>query len=56
MGEREAEHKEEGPGVRGVPDVSVKARGDELVRRVHGEVEGKEFAEGFEAVEADVGA
>ena len=39
-----------------MPDVCVEPRCDEFVGRVDGEIECEEFAEGFEAVEADVGA
>ena len=39
-----------------MPDVSVEPRCDEFVRGVDGEIECEELAEGFEAVEADVGA
>lgn len=39
-----------------MPDVSTEVRGDEFVRGVHGEAEGEELAEGFEAIKTDVSA
>jgi hypothetical protein len=56
VGECEPENEQKGAGVGWVPDVCVEPGCDEFVGRVDGEVECEELAEGFEAVEANVGA
>jgi len=56
MGERKTSDEEDGSGICWVTDIGVEAVSDEFVFRVHGEVEGKELAEGVETVEANIGA